>query len=106
MTATEQIVVETPHPNWGTKGDEHLQLFSSEGYNRLNLTSKQQYLRLDHRASGRLVGTFVGIVEDDLFWSGYRAPFCGPDLVRKRETPVNVQGVIDHALDSLRSCGI
>lgn len=106
MTASEKTVVETPQPNWGTKGDEHLQLFSSEGYNRLNLTSKQQYLRLDHRASDRLVGTFAGIVEDGLFWSGYRAPFCGPDFVRKRETPGNVQGVIDNALDSLRTYGI
>jgi hypothetical protein len=106
MTPTEQMVVETPYSNWGTKGDEHLQLFSSEAYNRLNLTSKQQYLRLDHHASGRLLGTFVGIVEDGMFWSGYRAPFCGPDFVRKRETPDNVQAVIDHALDSLSACGI
>ncbi len=42
----------------------------------------------------------------DTFSSGFSAPFCGPDLVRNRETPANVQSLVDHTLSELRDRAI
>lgn len=86
--------------------DDHLNLFATETYNRRNLGTADTYLRIDHHHDGRLVGSFAGVVTGDTFWSGFSAPFCGPDLVRERETPRLVQGLVDHTLHELRARGI
>ncbi len=88
-------------------GDEgHLNLFATEAYNRRNLGPDDRYLRIDHHAGGRLIGSFVGVVTGDTFASGFSAPFCGPDVVRGRETPANVQGLVDHTLEVIGGMGV
>ena len=84
----------------------HLNLFATATYNRRNLGPDDSYLRIDHHHEGRLVGTFAGVATGDTFWSGFSAPFCGPDLLRDRETPRLVQALVDHTLDELRSRGV
>lgn len=86
--------------------DNHLQLFATERYNRRNLDEGQQYFRTDYYSSKRHVGTFAGVIDEGLFWSGYRAPVCGPDLVRDRETARHVEALIEHAISALRATGV
>lgn len=89
-----------------TGTEDHLHLFATASYNRRNLQPGQEYLRVDLHETGRLIGTFVGIVEDGTFWSGFRAPFCGPDFGRQRETPKNVAALVAETLGVLRDNGV
>ncbi len=84
----------------------HLQLFATACYNARNTGANDTYLRIDTWNSDRLIGTFAGIRTGTTFSSGFSAPFCGPDLTRRRETPANVQHLVDNTLDILRSQGV
>lgn len=86
--------------------EDQLNLFATETYNRRNLGLDDTYVRIDHHDEGRLIGSFAGVLTDRTFWSGFSAPFCGPDIVRDRETPRNVQALVDHALEELRARGV
>ncbi len=88
--------------------EEHLILFNTRAYNAFNLTDGSlRYHRIDHLADkGRLIGSFCGVIDGDCFTSGWRAPFGGPDFMRRSETVENVAGLIDHALADLRARGI
>lgn len=89
-----------------SRTEDHLNLFATETYNRRNLGADDTYRRVDHHHDGRLIGSFAGVVTDTTFWSGFSAPFCGPDVARDRETPRNVQRLIDHTLGRLRTDGL
>lgn len=106
MTPTFSPAPTAVDPVVTDRADTHLQLFSTEAYNRRNLGATQEYVAIDHHEGGRLVGTFAGVVDDDLFSSGFSAPFGGPDLVRSRETPGSVQALVDRTLSVLAARGI
>jgi hypothetical protein len=92
----------------GTTGDEqHLNLFNTRAYNARNLVPGAAYLRIDHQdGDGRLVGSLCGVVEGTTFGSGWKAPFAGPDFMRKAETVSNVGALVDHVLAELKARGI
>jgi len=74
----------------------HITLFNDERYQRCNLRPGQRLFRYDHVVGNSLIGTFSGVVEDELLDCGHSAPFGGIDCTRRRE----FAGVI---LDLLRA---
>jgi hypothetical protein len=62
-----------------------------------------QPLRIEHHDSDRLAGVLSGVVYDDTFTSGWRAPCGGPDFARERETPAVVAGLVAQALDRIEA---
>lgn len=107
LEASDGLVVSDLAGETQAAGEDRLNLFATETYNRRNLGPDDTYLRIDHHHDdGRLVGCFAGVVTGTTFWSGFSAPFCGPDIIRDRETPRNVQALVDHTLAELRARGI
>lgn len=96
----------TADPAVVVAGDDHLAIFSTAGFNALNLAPGQRLRRVDHVADGRLVGSLVGVVEGDEFRSGHSAPFGGPDFVRDAETARNVAEALAAAVARLEGEGI
>lgn len=86
---------------------QHLCLFNTQAYNSLNIrNTTKKYLRLDHVSQGRLIGSICGVVDDDVFYSGWSAPFGGPDFSRPRETVTHIGATIDSVLSDIGSSGI
>jgi hypothetical protein len=81
--------------------DDHLLLFNTATYHRLNLEDGERSLRIDVRADDRLVGTTTGVLAGDVFCSGHRAPFGGPDFVRNPESVDHVGRLVDETLTAL-----
>jgi hypothetical protein len=90
-------------------GDEHLLLFNTATYHRLNLQPGEEFVRVDvatgPTADDRPIGTLAGILVDGEFCSGYRAPFGGPDFVRRSETVEHVGRLVDESLVRLAERG-
>ncbi len=85
----------------------HLCLFNEDRYHELHLHEGQTPFHHDHHdATGRLVGTFTGVIEGTHLVSGFRAPFGGMDLVRDWEPPEQVISLVEGALAALREEGI
>ena len=63
-------------------------------------------LVVDHRdESGRLVGSWIGVVDHGIWISGYSAPFGGLDLQRDHETVDDVAALVARGLDVAREAG-
>jgi Acetyltransferase (GNAT) domain len=83
-----------------------MMLFNENRFHALNLGAGQRVVRTEaHDEEGRLVGSLSGVLESDLFSSGFSAPFGGVDLARERETPANVALLVDESLIQLRAAG-
>ena len=89
-----------------TLGDEHLLLFNTATYHRLNLQKGEGFVRVDVSDDDRAIGTLSGIVVDGEFCSGHRAPFGGPDFVRRSETVEHVGRLVDESLAHLADRGV
>lgn len=85
---------------------DHLALFNRPAFHGLNLSAGQEPARFDHFVDDRLVGSLVGVVDDGTFFSGYSAPFGGPDFVRESEAVTNVMGLLRHALEEAAARGL
>lgn len=85
--------------------EEHLLLYSREAFGRGNLRDGDRWIRVDHRDGNRLVGTLSATLTGSTLWSGYSAPFAGPDFVRALEAPAHVGGLIDAAISRARAEG-
>lgn len=82
-------------------------LFNQHAFHALNLEPGLRALTLEvNAADGRTIGALGGVLDGDLFVSGYSAPYGGVDLVRDRETPERVGLLIDGALAQLRAIGV
>ncbi len=90
-------------------GDEHLLLFNTATYHRLNLQPGEEIVRVDvatgPTADDRPIGTLAGVLLDGVFTSGHRAPFGGPDFVRRGETVEHVGRLVDESLARLADLG-
>lgn len=85
----------------------HVCLFNDDRYHELHLREDQRLFRHDHHdATGRLVGTFTGVLEGTCLVSGFRAPFGGIDLVRDWEPPEQVISLVAGAVHALREEGV
>ena len=87
----------TPDPSAGPADRPHQLLYTTPSFGRRNLAEGEAWLEIDHHDGGRFVGSLSGTLTGNLFWSGCRAPFGGPDLVREVETPANVTGLLGRA---------
>ena len=86
---------------------DHLALFNTDAFHALNLRPGQAVRRIDHTADdGRLIGSLVGVVDDDGFRSGHSAPFGGPDFTRDAETATNVAATLARAVEALEAEGV
>jgi hypothetical protein len=89
-------------------GDEHLLLFNTATYHRLNPQPGEGFVRVDVGTGGdddRPIGTLAGVLVDGVFTSGHRAPFGGPDFVRRSETVEHVGRLVDASLTRLADLG-
>ena len=97
-----------PQPRIESKGisREWMTLFNEDRFHALNILSEQRVIHSEAcDEEGRTVGSLGGVLEGDLFTSGFSAPFGGIDLARERETPANVALVVEEAISQLRAAG-
>jgi hypothetical protein len=92
--------------NPATAKPQHLCLFNQPGFSSLNIRPSQRYLCVDHAAEDRLVGSLAGVVEGEIFVSGYSAGFGGIDLLRDGERLDVVVELVPALLDELRAQGV
>ena len=81
-----------------TAVESHLCLFNTEAYHGLYLQPPQSYVRIDYHDAGRLVGTCAGVLDDEVFVCGHRAPFGGIDISGDYQTPVKLSGLVSHVM--------
>jgi hypothetical protein len=83
----------------------HELLYTTAAFGTRNLRDGDRWVRIDHHDGDRLVGSLSGTLTGGALWSGYSAPFGGPDLVRSPESPANLTGLLDTAIVRARELG-
>lgn len=97
-----------PQPRVESKGASTpwMTLFNEDRFHALNISSEQRPIHTEAcEEDGRTVGSLGGVLDGDVFTSGFSAPFGGIDLARERETPANVALVVEEAISQLRAVG-
>lgn len=86
----------------------HLVLWNTEAFAALRPGLVESRLVVDHHddASGRFVGSVVGIVDDGVWTSGASAPFGGIDLAREHEPVDGVMALLDRSIASAKDAGL
>jgi len=88
----------TTAPGW-------LSLFNSDGFHALNVGPGQVARSFTYEEDGRPVCTLSGVLEGDVFTSGFSAPFGGPDFARPRETPGRIVAALADVVDQAQRDG-
>ena len=89
-----------------TSDGEHLLLYSRRSFGRRTLRAGDRWMTAEVHDGTRLVGSLSGTVHGSTWWSGYSAPFGGPDFVRPVESPANVTRVLEAAMSKARQQGL
>jgi hypothetical protein len=83
----------------------HLCLWNTERFYGLNPDAAALYQRVDHHDDERLIGSWVGALNDATFTLGFSAPFGGPDLAREYESADNVASLVRAGLEHAAARG-
>ena len=83
----------------------HITLFNDERFQRCNLAAGERPFRYDHIVSGRLIGTFSGVIDGAALDCGHSAPFGGIDFTRRGESAGAIADLLRAAALRAREAG-
>ncbi|HYF25992.1 MAG TPA: GNAT family N-acetyltransferase [Baekduia sp.] len=81
-------------------------LFNDPRFHALHAPAGARSLVLEHEEDGRPVGALAGVLDGDVFTSGFSAPFGGVDLVKADETPGRIVALVRAAVARLDELGV